>query len=271
MVKRKSRLSSSRDMPVAATATAMLCTEIILPMTPAAEFTEAVRTGFRPERVGGDDLQVAEERVGRRVAAGQEHAEPADDGAEEREDDAGARQRQSQRRRHARVVHQDGEPQHQRDRQNRELQLLERVHVHLHDAPGADAEDERRRRARRPDTPCPRRSASSARRRRAYGAGRAVTGGICVIRLWRPGTIRMRLSCPAVFGAERRHEAGQQAVGPPVDRELDVRVADNSTKTTSRRYGHPGHEQLAGASGAAASARSACRLRAAGWSSASRT
>src|SRR5437868_8187068 len=47
MVNRNSRLSSSRDMPVAATATAMLCTEIILPITPAAEFTDAVSTGFR--------------------------------------------------------------------------------------------------------------------------------------------------------------------------------------------------------------------------------
>ena len=64
MVKRNSRLSSAGVMPVAATATAMLCSEIILPITPAAEFTEAVRTGLRPQRVGGDDLQVAEERVG---------------------------------------------------------------------------------------------------------------------------------------------------------------------------------------------------------------
>ena len=34
-------------MPVAATATAMLWMEIILPITPAAELTEAVRIGFR--------------------------------------------------------------------------------------------------------------------------------------------------------------------------------------------------------------------------------
>ena len=47
MVNRKSLLSSARVMPVAATATAMLWTEIILPITPAAEFTEAVNTGLR--------------------------------------------------------------------------------------------------------------------------------------------------------------------------------------------------------------------------------
>ena len=39
IVKRNSRPSSAVVIPVAATATAMLCTEIILPMTPAAEFT----------------------------------------------------------------------------------------------------------------------------------------------------------------------------------------------------------------------------------------
>src|SRR4051812_33196231 len=47
IVNRNSLLSSSRDIPVAATATAMLWTEIILPITPAAEFTDAVRTGFK--------------------------------------------------------------------------------------------------------------------------------------------------------------------------------------------------------------------------------
>src|SRR5687768_17650475 len=48
MVKRNSRLSSAVVMPVAATATAMLWIEIIFPITPAAEFTDAVRIGFRP-------------------------------------------------------------------------------------------------------------------------------------------------------------------------------------------------------------------------------
>src|SRR3954447_16787799 len=46
IVNRNSRLSSSGVMPVAATATAMLCSEIILPTTPAAEFTDAVSTGL---------------------------------------------------------------------------------------------------------------------------------------------------------------------------------------------------------------------------------
>ncbi len=46
IVNRNNRLSSAELMPVAATATAMLCKEIIFPTTPAAELTEAVRTGL---------------------------------------------------------------------------------------------------------------------------------------------------------------------------------------------------------------------------------
>ena len=48
IVKRNSLPSSAVVSPVAATATAMLWSEIIFPITPAAEFTEAVRMGFRP-------------------------------------------------------------------------------------------------------------------------------------------------------------------------------------------------------------------------------
>src|SRR5450759_4598624 len=47
-VNRKRRDSSVDFMPVAATATAMLCTLIILPITPPAELAAAVRIGFRP-------------------------------------------------------------------------------------------------------------------------------------------------------------------------------------------------------------------------------
>ena len=47
-VKRNSLPSSSGVRPVAAQATAMLGSAIILPMTPAAEFTDAVSTGFSP-------------------------------------------------------------------------------------------------------------------------------------------------------------------------------------------------------------------------------
>ncbi len=46
-VMRKRRPSSDDAIPVAATATAMLCNEIILPMTPVAALVEAVRIGFK--------------------------------------------------------------------------------------------------------------------------------------------------------------------------------------------------------------------------------
>ena len=62
----------------------MLCTEIILPITPAAEFTDAVRIGLRPSALAVTTCRLPKQRVGRRVAAGQEHAQPADDRAEER-------------------------------------------------------------------------------------------------------------------------------------------------------------------------------------------
>ena len=68
----------------------MLCASIILPMTPPELFAAAVRIGEMPELPGGDLLQVAEEHVGRRVAAGERDAEPAEDRREEREQDAGA-------------------------------------------------------------------------------------------------------------------------------------------------------------------------------------
>src|SRR5438552_15015642 len=47
MVNRNSLPSSAVVMPVAATPTALLRGETILPITPAAEFTEAISTGLR--------------------------------------------------------------------------------------------------------------------------------------------------------------------------------------------------------------------------------
>ena len=47
MVNRNSLPSSAVVIPVAATATAMLWGETIFPITPAAEFTEAISTGLR--------------------------------------------------------------------------------------------------------------------------------------------------------------------------------------------------------------------------------
>ena len=84
-------------MPVAAAATAMLWRLIILPMTPPLELRAAISTGSRPRRFGRHDLQVAEERVGRGVAAGEEHAQPAQHGAEEGEQHAGGGEGEAER------------------------------------------------------------------------------------------------------------------------------------------------------------------------------
>ena len=65
-------------MPVAATATAMLCSEIIFPMTPPGRVGRRGQNRADAEAVRGDDLQVAEQRTRRGHAARQDHAEPAE-------------------------------------------------------------------------------------------------------------------------------------------------------------------------------------------------
>ena len=67
----------------------MLCASIILPMTPPELLAAAISTGLRPSCCGGDPLQAAEQHVRRRVRAGQRHAEPAEQRAEERIEPAG--------------------------------------------------------------------------------------------------------------------------------------------------------------------------------------
>ena len=74
----------------------MLWASIILPMTPPvllAVASSSMRLVDRQRQhavvdqpVGGDRLQAAEQGVGRRVRAGQGHAEPAEQGREERID-----------------------------------------------------------------------------------------------------------------------------------------------------------------------------------------
>ncbi len=59
---------------MAAAATEMLCRLIIFPMTPPLEFDAAMSSGDNPSVFAGNDLKVAEQRIRRRIAAGQEHA-----------------------------------------------------------------------------------------------------------------------------------------------------------------------------------------------------
>jgi hypothetical protein len=55
-----------------------------LPITPPVEFVATIRISVEMQLLRGDALQAAEQRVRRRVGAGQEHAEPAEVGGEER-------------------------------------------------------------------------------------------------------------------------------------------------------------------------------------------
>ena len=106
-------------MPVAATATAMLCTEIILPMTPAAEFTDAVSTGLRPSAFAVTTCRLpnsalADVSLPVRNTPSQPTTALKNGNAPPRRG-----QREPERGRHARVVHQVREAEHRRDREHR--------------------------------------------------------------------------------------------------------------------------------------------------------
>ena len=108
-------------MPVAATATAMLWTEIILPITPAAEFTDAVSTGLRPSAFAVTTCRLpnsafADVSLPVRNTPSQPRTALKNGNAH-----AGRREREPERGRHARVVHQVRQAEHRRDRQHREL------------------------------------------------------------------------------------------------------------------------------------------------------
>ena len=103
-VKRKSLDSSLDGMPEAAAATAMLCRLIILPITPPLELEAAINVGFRSRSSSGDHLQVAEKRVCRRIAAGQEDTQPSEQRTEEREERSGRSECQAECRGRAAVI-----------------------------------------------------------------------------------------------------------------------------------------------------------------------
>ena len=80
------KMSPSRPvMPTAPAAIARFCGEIILPSTPPEEFDAAISAGSSPACLPGRHLQRAEQRVRRRVRAGDRDAEPAEDRREQRE------------------------------------------------------------------------------------------------------------------------------------------------------------------------------------------
>src|ERR1043166_8107764 len=69
----------------------------------------------------------------------------------------------------------------------------------------------------------------------AYGAGAFVTGGICVIWLWRPGTIR-RIALRGVSGSVG-HDEGMNPSAKWLIFGLIDAAPTSSTQTTSSRYG----------------------------------
>ena len=118
-----------------------------MPITPPLELAAAISVVFMPEVLRGDHLQVSEQRVGGRVAAGEEDAQPAEQGAEEREHRAGRGEAQAQGSGRTGVVHQEREPQHDGDGQFRIEQLPRGAAQHLEKLTG----DSRRTKAERMD------------------------------------------------------------------------------------------------------------------------
>ena len=108
-------------MPVAATATAMLWTEIILPITPAAEFTEAVSTGLRPSALAVTTCRLPKSALADVSLPVRNTPSQPTTALKNGNATPVRRQRQPERGRHARVVHQIGEAEHRRDREHREL------------------------------------------------------------------------------------------------------------------------------------------------------
>ena len=78
-------------------------------------------------------LQRAEQGVGRGVGAGEEDADPAQEGREEREGRTGPGQHQGQRGRQARVVGHEGKAQHQADGEDGQAQFEQRLEEGLDD------------------------------------------------------------------------------------------------------------------------------------------
>jgi hypothetical protein len=126
MVKRN-RLPSCPTMLVAAVATDRDCGEIIFAVTPP-EALAATASGGHAHRRSGILLHPAEQGARGGVRPGQEHAEPAKQRREEREQAPRVREGKAERGTHAGIVHQVGEAKDHGDGHDREGQLTQRAH-----------------------------------------------------------------------------------------------------------------------------------------------
>ena len=108
----------------------------------------AVRGGHEhrahADLLSGDGLQVAEEHIASRVAAGQSHAQPAEQRAEEGVEPAGLRQREAERRIHAGVAGEKAEREHRGDGEEGEPQLHQRFAEELQQSQRREAHQQPR-------------------------------------------------------------------------------------------------------------------------------
>ena len=98
--------------------------------------------GAEIELLGGDFLQAAEEHVGGGIAAGESDAEPADEGAEEGEEPAGAREGQAEDGVHAGVAGDVAEAEHAGHGDDGEAEAEEGAAEDFCDFAEAEAEDD---------------------------------------------------------------------------------------------------------------------------------
>jgi len=97
--------------------------------------------GAEVELLGGDFLQAAEEDVGGGVAAGEGDAKPANEGAEEGEEPAGAREGQAEDGVHAGVARDVAEAKHAGHGDDGEAETEESAAEDLYDFAWLEAED----------------------------------------------------------------------------------------------------------------------------------
>src|SRR6266487_2227348 len=173
-----------------------------------------------------DPLQAAEQRVGRRVAARQGHAQPSQERAEEGIEPSAAREREPKHRVEPGIARGEPQAQHERDRDDRELHALERVPEDLRQLPRPQAQHQAGQDGR-DETPRPRRR--------------------------EPVEIEpCRLGCQLRHDRRRaRHRVVQQrdiphGRGRAVDRALDRRQAPHEHRQRQDGERHPRFDHLTG-------------------------
>ena len=210
-----------------------------LPHDPRGGVDGGHQDGTEAQCVRRDDLEIAEQRIRRRVASRQEHAHPADDRAEERKGPSGCRQRQPQRRRHAGIVHQLGEPQHQRNREDGKRELSECCDINVHELRGTNPQEQ----------------GSDHRGYQARGPGRGQPVEGEHRRVWRRLSGHRRNSRDQVVqtgdvqsvqhSGIPRQPCRQQSVRPAIEAALDCRFPPRQDNDDEQQVRQPRREDFA--------------------------